>query len=251
MEISLKNRVILVTGAGGGIGRAISASLLNCGARVACHYRRSRKSLESLRGIESDSLFQADLQRVENTTAMFQAVISRFGKLDILVNNAATAIYSPLNKERDQWIGDWKTTLDINLTAPALLCRLAVETFLKQKSPGRIINIASRAAFRGDTADYLAYAASKGGMVALTRSIARAFAGNEITAYTVAPGFVQTPMAQDFFERYGREACVGDIDLPRLPTPEDIAPTVAFLCSSQSTHATGCTVDINSATYVH
>jgi NAD(P)-dependent dehydrogenase (short-subunit alcohol dehydrogenase family) len=116
---------------------------------------------------------------------------------------------------------------------------------------GRIINIASRAAFRGDRADYLAYAASKGGVVALTRSIARAFGKQGVKAFVVAPGFVRTDMAQDFFDAYGEKPVLDEIALPTLTEPVDVAPFVAFLASGMADHATGGTFDINAASYVH
>ena len=137
----------------------------------------------------------------------------------------------------------------VNLTAAAVLCRAAVAHF-RERGEGRIVNIASRAAFRGDQPDYLAYAASKAGLVALTRSIARAFGRDGITAFVVAPGFTRTEMAQDFIDQYGPEIALRDNALGRFTEPEDVAPTVVFLASGLADHATGTTVDINAASYV-
>ena len=116
---------------------------------------------------------------------------------------------------------------------------------------GRIINIASRAAFRGDTKDYLAYAASKGGMVSLTRSIARAWGKQGIVAFTIAPGWVMTDMAKQFIAQNGDEVVLNELALAELTQPKDVAPTVVFLASGLSDHATGCTIDINAGSYVH
>ena len=116
---------------------------------------------------------------------------------------------------------------------------------------GRIINIASRAAFRGDTKDYLAYAASKGGMVSLTRSIARAWGKQGIVAFTIAPGWVMTDMAKQFIAQNGDEVVLNELALAELTQPSDVAPTVVFLASGLSDHATGCTIDINAGSYVH
>ena len=116
---------------------------------------------------------------------------------------------------------------------------------------GRIVNISSRAAFRGDQPDYLAYAASKAGLVALTRSLARAYGKDGIVAFNVAPGFTRTEMAQDFIDQYGEDYAVSDIALTRLTEPKDIAPTLVFLASGLADHATGATIDINAASYVH
>jgi NAD(P)-dependent dehydrogenase (short-subunit alcohol dehydrogenase family) len=111
--------------------------------------------------------------------------------------------------------------------------------------------VASRAAFRGDVPDYLAYAASKGGMVSLTRSIARAFGRDGITAFVVAPGYVRTDMAQAFLDRYGEAVGVRDLALDRMTEPDDLGPIVTLLASGLADHATGTTIDVNAGSYVH
>ena len=118
----------------------------------------------------------------------------------MLVNNAGLIINSPLDSPAGQWMDDWNTTIMVNLNAAAILSRAAINHFLDHEG-GRIINIASRAAFRGDTPEYLAYAAAKGGMVAMSRSIARAYGKNNIKSFVVAPGFVRTGMAEEFIEQ--------------------------------------------------
>jgi NAD(P)-dependent dehydrogenase (short-subunit alcohol dehydrogenase family) len=127
---------------------------------------------------------------------------------------------------------------------------LAIQHF-KTRQSGRIINIASRAAFRGDTAEFLAYAASKGGVVSLSRSIARAFGKDGITCFVVAPGWVKTDMAEDSIKEYGEEFILQGNALDRLTEPEDIAPMVTLLASGLADHATGTSIDINAASYVH
>jgi len=114
----------------------------------------------------------------------------------------------------------------------------------------RIVYIASRAAFRGDTADYLAYAASKGGMVALARSVARSFGKQGVKAFVVAPGFTRTEMAGDFIRDYGEDYAMQDIALERMTEPRDIAPLVVFLASGLADHCTGTSIDVNAASYV-
>ena len=138
----------------------------------------------------------------------------------------------------------------MNTRAQGLLCKLAIDHFSK-RGGGRIINISSRAAFRGDTGDYLAYGASKGAIVALTRSIARYYGKKNITAFNIAPGFVRTDMAQDFMDLYGEEYALNDIALNKLTEPQDLAPMIVLLASGLADHATGCTIDINAASYVH
>jgi NAD(P)-dependent dehydrogenase (short-subunit alcohol dehydrogenase family) len=193
--------------------------------------------------------FRADLEDPQAALRLWSEVVARFGQVDVLVNNAGVALASPLDAVDDRWIAEWNRTQAVNLLAAAVLCRSAVAHFA-EIGGGRIINIASRAAHRGDTPDYLAYAASKGGLVALTKSIARFCGKDGITAFSVAPGFTRTEMAQDFIDQYGEDYAMKDIALPRMTEPEDIAPTVVFLASGLADHATGTTIDLNAASYV-
>lgn len=252
MRIDLSNTSVLVTGGSRGIGAAVVRAMAKAGARVAIHYRDRRQQAVALAeqiGATAE-VFQADLSGVEECAALWKAVVARFGRVNTLVNNAGIAISSPLGSATGDWLQGWDATMAVNLRAPAILSRLAIEHFGAQGG-GRIINISSRAAFRGDQPPYLAYAASKGGLVALTRSIARGFGKAGILAFNVAPGFTRTDMAQDFLDEYGEEYVAGDIALKRLTEPDDIAPFVVFLASGLADHATGCTIDVNAGSYVH
>ena len=243
---------IMVTGASRGIGRAIAKELVDCGAMVGAHYHSGQQEAEKLRSYNSDQIkiFKADLASANETEDLFNQVIKELGSLTVVVNNAGVAFKSDLDKTTDSWLEDWHKTMAINLQAVGILSRQAVNYF-KDNGGGRLINVASRAAFRGDTQDYLAYAASKGGVVALTRSIARAFGKQNIKAFTIAPGFVQTDMANDFIEQYGASFVYDDIALDKLTQPEDVAHMVAFLSSGLGDHSTGGTFDINAGSYVH
>lgn len=252
MRIDLGNTSVLVTGASRGIGAAVARAMGKAGARVAIHYRAQRQQATALAqeiGAAAE-VFQADLSRVEECTALWDAVSTRFGRIDTLVNNAGIAISSPMESATGDWLQGWEATMAVNLRAPAVLSKLAIEHF-RARGGGRIINISSRAAFRGDQPPYLAYAASKGGLVALTRSIARGFGKAGILAFNVAPGFTRTDMARDFLDEYGEDYVVGDIALRRLTEPDDVAPFVVFLASGLADHATGCTIDVNAGSYVH
>ena len=252
MEVSLKGKVILVTGGSRGIGRALSKQLSDTCAAVAVHYNSNEEQAQSILNELNPScrLFQADLSNTSETINLFKQVIKEMNGLDVLINNAGVAISSDLVKADDDWLNDWQFTMNVNLQATGLLCKKSIEHFL-ENGGGRIINISSRAAFRGDTSDYLAYAASKGGVVALTRSIARAYGKNEIKAFTIAPGFVRTDMAQDFMDQYGEGFALNDIALNQLTEPKDLAPLVTLMASGLMDHATGCTIDVNAASYVH
>lgn len=251
MHIDLTGQSILVTGGSRGIGAAIARQLAASGARVCIHYGAQKGAAEALAAEIGRGAFAvgADLAERESCISLWEQVQRRCGVVHALVNNAGVAIESPLDQSTEQWHAAWETTMAVNLTATGLLCRSAIAHF-QANGGGRIVNIASRAAFRGDTPEYLAYAASKAGMVALTRSIARGFGKAEIKAFVVAPGFTRTEMAQAFIDTYGEEFASSDIALRKLTEPSDIAPTVAFLLSGLADHATGATIDLNAGSYV-
>lgn len=252
MEISLSGKVVLVTGASRGIGASIAKACSDSGAKVALHYNSNEaQANEVLASLSSESkAFQANLGNTESLIPLFEQVVDHFGQVDVLVNNAGIAISSDMEGANESWVHDWDTTFAVNTRAQGLLCKLAIEHFSK-RGGGRIINISSRAAFRGDTGDYLAYGASKGAIVALTRSIARYYGKQNIAAFNIAPGFVRTDMAQDFMDLYGEDYALNDIALNKLTEPQDLAPMIVLLASGMADHATGCTIDINAGSYVH
>ena len=252
MQINLEGRVALVTGAGRGIGKAVAEGLARAGATVAVHCNRTVSDAQQLSEAlgQGAHCFQADLSTLHECDGLVSRVIEHYGHLDVLVNNAGVALLAPIDATTEAWDAAWQKTMHINLRAPELLCRHALPHFISRNG-GRIINVASRAAFRGDTADYAAYAASKGGLVALTRTIARAYGKQNVCAFVLAPGFVRTAMAQDSIDEYGEDFVLGDIALNRLTEPEDLAPVVTLLASGLADHATGCTIDMNAGSYVH
>ncbi len=250
MKIELKGKNVLVTGASRGIGAAIARSVGAAGARVAVHFSGNSESAGRIvKEAGNGSLaFQADLRDPAACLSLFGEVVQAFGNLDAIVNNAGICPLVPLADE--QWIAQCDEIMAVNLRAVAILCREAILHFRK-RGGGHIVNIASRAAFRGDTEDYLCYAASKGGVVSLSKSIARDFGKDDIKCFVIAPGWVKTDMAKEALEQYGEAALLEGIALSRLTEPGDIAPMVTFLLSGLADHATGTTIDINAASYVH
>lgn len=253
MEKQLMHKNILVTGASRGIGRAIAVQLASEGANIAVHYYTHKDAAFEVRELcgKKAILVQADLCKKNEIDSLFKEVIDQFNSLHVLVNNAGIAISSDPSGGDDEWMNDWSKTMNINLNATAYLCKKTVTHFIQNSIKGRIINISSRAAFRGDTKDYLAYAASKGGMVSLTRSLARAYGRHGIIAFDIAPGFVKTDMAKQFIDTYGVEYVMQDMALDTITTPEDVANFVSFLASGKADHATGCSFDINAGSYFH
>lgn len=252
MKIDLTNKNVLVTGASRGIGKAIALSMAECGARVGIHYSKNEHHARDVADKigKRAVLFKADLEDGMEVSELFHNAVEKFGQLHVLVNNAGISIHSDVEGDDIQFVDSWIKTMDVNLNATGYLCKMAINHFLQHKE-GRIINISSRAAFRGDTKDYLAYAASKGGIVALTRSIARAYGKQGIRAFNIAPGFVRTDMAQDFIDTYGESLVVDDIALEKLTEPADLGPIISLLAAGMADHATGCTIDINAGSYVH
>lgn len=248
--IDLHGKIILVTGGSRGIGATTVQTLATAGADVILHYGYAQAAAEAIAekiGANRCYLLQADLAAPNASCALWQDAIAWKGRIDVLINNAG--IIQAAGIEDDElWTHAWQQTLQINLIAVADLCREAIVHF--RDRGGIIINIASRAAFRGDSPEYMHYAASKAGVVALTRSIARGFAHQNILAYAVAPGFVSTAMADEFIQEYGEAAITRDIPLGKIAPPQDVANTIAFLASGLAPHATGTTIDINGASYV-
>ncbi|UCG30421.1 MAG: SDR family oxidoreductase [candidate division WOR-3 bacterium] len=251
MKIDLTGKITLVTGGPGGIGESIVRHLAACGATVAIHFSKNAEHAKKLMeeaGNDSKS-FHADLSEPKNAVKLFNDVLDAYERVDVLVNNAGVYIKSPNDEKIDEWLATWNRTIAINLTAAGVLCREAINNF-KKHDGGRIIHIASRAAFRGDYEDYFAYAASKGGMVALSKTIARAYGKHNIKSFVVAPGFVRTPIVDEYIKEHGSASIMKELSLVELTTPEDVAPTVVFLASGLMDHATGCSIDINAASYV-
>jgi NAD(P)-dependent dehydrogenase (short-subunit alcohol dehydrogenase family) len=252
MKINLHSQRILVTGASRGIGKAIAAQLSASGAEVLLHFNSNLEAAKSLAASLPNPahLAPCDLSNLEMVKGWIPELIEKHGKIDAIVNNAGIAISIQDSAPTEDWTAAWLKTMDVNINAMAIICKEFI-THARENKDGRIVNVSSRAAFRGDTPDYLAYAASKAAIVSFTRSIARYYGKDGIKAFIIAPGFTRTDMAQEFMDQYGESYALNDIALNELTEPKDIAPMVTLLCSGMADHATGSTIDINAGSYVH
>ena len=227
---------ILVTGTSRGIGAAIMTALQ--GQNALGHASSA-----------GENRIAADLSKPGAAEALWAQALERLGHIDVLVNNAGIFEASPIEEGHDAWLDGWERTMRINLTASAELCRLAVLHF-RERGGGRIVNVASRAAYRGDSPKHWHYAASKAGMIGMTKSIARGYAAENILAFAVCPGFTMTGMAEDYLESRGGAKLLADIPLGRVAGPEEVAETVRWLALDAPASATGAVIDVNGASYV-
>ena len=231
---------ILITGASRGIGAAAYSLLKSRDANVAGHSSRG-----------SGELIAGDLAEPSAPRRIWEAAVTRLGgRIDVLVNNAG--IYESVAEtvDDDEWHGQWERTLTINLQAAADLCRLAIGHFRERGEGGRIINVASRAAFRGDSSQHWHYAASKAGIVGMTKSIARGYAGEGVLAFAVAPGFTVSEMTEEYLQGRGGAQIVADIPLGRVATTDEVAEVIRWLAIDAPASATGSVIDVNGASYV-
>jgi NAD(P)-dependent dehydrogenase (short-subunit alcohol dehydrogenase family) len=229
---------ILVTGTSRGIGESILAAFE--GQRAIGH---------STAG--GGGRIAADLSQPHVAAGLWDEALERLdGRIDVLVNNAGIFEAAPIDSDAAAWIAGWERTLRINLLASAELCRLAVLHFRERGRGGRIVNVASRAAYRGDSPDHWHYAASKAGMVAMTKTIARAYASEGILAFTVCPGFTSTGMVDEYLASRGGPALLADIPLGRPAATDEIGETVRWLATGAPPSATGSVIDVNGASFV-
>jgi 3-oxoacyl-[acyl-carrier protein] reductase len=240
---SLKDKVAIVTGASQGIGRAISLSLAQAGAKVGAAARNAEKLASLVAEIESAGgealAVPMDVADAAQVKSGFQALLAKFGKLDILVNNAAiTRDTLALRMKLD----DWDAVLRTNLTGAHLCTQQALGAMLKQRS-GRIINITSVVAETGN-AGQSNYVASKAGLIGLTRAIAVEVASRSITVNAIAPGFIETPMTDPLSPEL-KEKMKSMIPLVRFGADREVAAAVVFLASDEAAYITGQVLDVN------
>ena len=248
----MKDQVVLITGASGGIGSVMAAQFAEVDAKVIIHYNHQQKKAEGLckelKG-KGHVTIGGDLTNPKNIDEIVERTLSTFGRIDVLVNNAGVYAQHPIEKvDFNEWQAAWKKSINTNLLGPAHLTFVVAKEMIKQGN-GKIINISSRGAFRGEpTAP--AYGASKAGLNAMGQSLAVALAPHNVFVYTIAPGFVETAMARPYLTGERKKEILNQSPVGRVAKPEEVAKTVLFLASEGTDFLTGCIIDVNGASYL-
>lgn len=246
MDLNLKDKVALVTGGSRGLGRGMCLSLAEEGVKVAVNYVRSKDKTEAVveeirAKYDVDALaVGGDVAKEADVLEMFRLTAERFSQIDILVNNAALC---PTCRVKDMSLEEWSRTIEVNLTGTFLASREFVKRCVAAGRPGRIVNIASQAAFRASTTGHAPYDASKGGIVSFTIALAREVAQKGIGVNAVAPGLVLTEMVAKVLKE-NEQKYLNRIPLHRIAEPAEVADVVTFLASERAGYMTGATVDV-------
>lgn len=250
--MDVNDKVALVTGASRGIGRAIALLLAQYGAKVAIHYNSGREAAEETLALMPGAghrLYQANQADPAQIRPLADDVIEDMDRIDILVNNAGVfEDHAIAEVSFDAWQEAWQRILAVNLFGPANLTYWVARQMIGQGG-GRIVNVSSRGAFRGEPRAP-AYGASKAGLNAMSQSLAQALAPHGIFVCVVAPGFVETDMASSSLAGPDGDAIRAQSPLNRVAYPEEVARTVVFLASEGTEFLTGCIVDVNGASYL-
>jgi NAD(P)-dependent dehydrogenase (short-subunit alcohol dehydrogenase family) len=229
---------ILITGASRGIGAAALTQLQSSGHTAVG---------QSTKG--GDGLIAADFSDSSAPRRLWEQALHQLGRIDVLVNNAGIFEAVEDSASDEDWHAAWARTLTVNLQSAADLSRLAIGHF-RDNGGGRIVNVASRAAYRGDSPSHWHYAASKAGMIGMTKSIARGYAADNILAFAVCPGFTVTEMTEDYLASRGGEKILADIPLGRVASADEVGETIRWLAVQAPPSATGAVIDVNGASYV-
>jgi 3-oxoacyl-[acyl-carrier protein] reductase len=250
---TLKGKVILVTGGSRGIGEGIVRHFVAQGSYVAFSYASSGERAEQIvaeLGSDRCAAFRVDLGRPGEIEPFWNAVTAWKGGIDVVVSNAGTRESVPVEASVEEFDEVWIRALRVNLVATAHLARLAILHFRK-RSGGTIIAITGRIAVRGDWPDFLHDGAAKGGVNSMMRGIARAYGKDNVSTYLVCAGLTDTEQAARMIDRYGRDAMLREIPAGRLGTPDDVAKICVFVASGEAAYASGATIDVVGASFLH
>lgn len=251
-HLEFKDKIVLVTGAARGIGKAIALAFADQGARIAIHYNTSenaaKQTLWEIYG-GPHLLLPADLTDPEALPQMVDRVVERFGRIDVLVNNAAVIVpHHPADVSYKEWRQSWQQTVGVNLISVANLSYCVAQQMIKQGG-GKIVNVSSRGAFRGEPG-MPAYGASKAGLNAMGQSLAQALAPHNIFVGTVAPGFVETDRVAPILNGPNGEAIRSQSPFGRVARATEVAQAVVNLCRPGMEFTSGCILDVNGASYL-
>lgn len=240
---------ILVTGSSRGIGRAALEALAARGAKVIGH--SSGGASRPVTATGGAPMIAADFGDPLSVQALWdQAMDIAGGAIDAVVNNAGRFEANRLDRSDIEWLDAWEDTMRVNLTSAAQLSRCAVLHWQERGFAGRLVHVASRAAYRGDSPAHWHYAAAKSGMIGMHKTIARAYAKDGILSFAVTPGFTDTSMADDYLASRGGPGLLADIPLGRVATPEEIAAIITFCALDAPPSMTGAVIDANGASFV-
>ncbi len=250
--MDFNNKTVLITGASRGIGKATAQAFAQNGAQVGLNFRsnleEAQKTLSTLAG-SGHQLFQRDISKKEETKALIDDFVSAFGQIDILVNNAGISIFHEIDKvDFDHWTHAWEETFKTNLFAAANVSYWAAQAMLTSGG-GRIVNVSSRGAFRGEPTKP-AYGASKAALNAMTQSLAKKLAPHNIQVAAVAPGFTETEMAAVTLTPTERENLLRESPFKRMAQPKEVAHAILFLASDGAEYSSGTIIDVNGASYL-
>jgi 3-oxoacyl-[acyl-carrier protein] reductase len=247
------SRAVLVTGGSRGIGTAVARAFAARGDRVAVHYREAEGAARAVRDSlpgEGHVIAQADLADADAVKAMVDEAAGQLGGLDVLVNNAGIYVGHPvLGTSYAQWQAAWQATLGVNLTGAANVTWCAVRHMTAGGRGGRIVNVGSRGAYRGEPT-HPAYGASKAGLHAFGQSLAVALAPHGITVAAVAPGYVATDMTAEELATPAGDVIRAQSPFGRVAAPEEVAAAVLYLASPEAVWSSGAVLDLNGASYL-
>ncbi|PHI20065.1 3-oxoacyl-ACP reductase [Lewinellaceae bacterium SD302] len=246
------NQTVLVTGSSRGVGRATAIAFARAGARVCVHYNEdvaaAKATFQALDG-GGHALLRADLSNPRQVRVLVESALEKLGRIDVLVNNAGIFLPHDITKMPfEEYLENFQRTLAVNLVGPAAACH-AVTAHMRERGSGKIINVGSRGAFRGE-AGQPGYGAAKAGLHAMSQSLAQALGGYGITVHAVAPGFIETAMARPHLQGEAGIAVKAQSPLNRVASVEEVAQAILYLASEEARFTTGCVLDLNGASYL-